>query len=200
LKDFADSSAKLTELQAVLNKAQREVDTDMGDADAKEEVQKLLFVSGGQSSTDTEAPPIVSVTKPDGTETPSPGGLFVPDNKATITFEHATSTSDQETPDTSRGTTDFGRWTPAEEDEENMFTPKQAREAAGLETDGEIVAWVQHGNCKPVVVTYGPRNAWKYKRLTAFRESDMLDELSTPRFGPNYRYGDAKVDGKLISK
>lgn len=37
-------------------------------------------------------------------------------------------------------TTDFGRWTLAEEDENNLITPEQARTAAGIETDGKIVA------------------------------------------------------------
>ncbi|KFY97250.1 hypothetical protein V498_02181 [Pseudogymnoascus sp. VKM F-4517 (FW-2822)] len=99
------------------------------------------------------------------------------------------------------GTTDFGRWTPAEEDENNLITPQQARAAAGIATDGTIVAWAKTGFSKPVIVRYGPRNARKYMRSTAFRESDFLDESQTPKFGPKYRKGDEKdEDGQLIRK
>ncbi|KFY98957.1 hypothetical protein V500_01505 [Pseudogymnoascus sp. VKM F-4518 (FW-2643)] len=98
-------------------------------------------------------------------------------------------------------TTDFGRWTPAEEDENNLITPEQARTAAGIETDGTIVAWAKSGFSKPVIVRYGPRNARKYKRSTAFRESDFLDESNTEKFGPKHRKGDEKdEDGQLVRK
>ncbi|KFY95250.1 hypothetical protein V500_02868 [Pseudogymnoascus sp. VKM F-4518 (FW-2643)] len=100
-------------------------------------------------------------------------------------------------------TTDFGRWTPAEEDEENVIimTPEEARKAAGLDTDGTIVAWAKTGISKPVIVRYGPRNARMYRRSTAFRESDFLDESKTQKFGLKNRKGDIKGDdGKLIRK
>ena len=97
-------------------------------------------------------------------------------------------------------TTEFGRWTPAEEDENNLITPEQARTAAGIETDGTIVAWAKHNFSKPVIVRYGPRNARKYTRSTAYRESDFLDESKTEKFGPDYRKGDNKERGKLIRK
>ncbi|KFZ23508.1 hypothetical protein V502_02015 [Pseudogymnoascus sp. VKM F-4520 (FW-2644)] len=131
----------------------------------------------------------------------SPRSLFVPDG-AGVTNQNGTSRS--KTPDPDRGTPDFGRWTPEEEDKYNIensgFTPVQARETAGLETGGKIVAWAQHNNSKPVIVAYGPRNSRKYKRSTAYRESDFLDESKTKKFGPGHRFGDDKVDGKLIRK
>ncbi|KFY68731.1 hypothetical protein V496_00875 [Pseudogymnoascus sp. VKM F-4515 (FW-2607)] len=94
-------------------------------------------------------------------------------------------------------------WTPAEEDEENVIimTPEEARKAAGLDTDGTIVAWAKTGISKPVIVSYGPRNARMYRRSTAFRESDFLDESKTQKFSPKNRKGDVKGDdGKLIRK
>ena len=100
-----------------------------------------------------------------------------------------------------RENTDFGRWTLAEEDENNLITPEQARTAARIETDGTIVAQAKSGFSKPVIVRYRPRNARKYKRSTAFRESDFLDESNTEKFGPKYRKGDEKdKDGQLICK
>ncbi|KAL5345184.1 hypothetical protein ACLOAV_009553 [Pseudogymnoascus australis] len=97
------------------------------------------------------------------------------------------------------GTTDFGRWTPEEEDQ--IMTPEQARKAAGLDTDGTIVAWAETRFSKPVIVRYGPRNARMYRRSTAFRESDFLDESKTPKFGKDDREGDKPgADGKLIRK
>jgi hypothetical protein len=97
-------------------------------------------------------------------------------------------------------TTDFDRWTPAEEDKANLIimTPEEARKAVGLDTDGTIVAWAEICFSKPVIVRYGPRNARMHRRSTAFRESDFLDESKTPKFGKNNRKGDE--DGNLIRK
>ncbi|KFY02411.1 hypothetical protein O988_02174 [Pseudogymnoascus sp. VKM F-3808] len=128
----------------------------------------------------------------------APGGLFVPEG-ASATNQNSISRS--KTPDSDQ---DFGRWTPEEEDQYNIdsgFTPVQARQTAGLETDGKIVAWAKHNNSKPVIVAYGPRNSRKYKRSTAYRESDFLDESNTKKFGPGHRFGDEKgEDMKLIRK
>ncbi|KFZ24700.1 hypothetical protein V502_00823 [Pseudogymnoascus sp. VKM F-4520 (FW-2644)] len=124
-----------------------------------------------------------------------PGSLFVPQNTQPGT--NATNPNGirrSESADPDRGTTDFGRWTPADEDENNLFTPGHAREAAGLETEGKIVAWATRGNSKPVIVAYGPQNSRKYMRSTAYRESDFIDK-DTKQFGPKHRFGDNKETG-----
>lgn len=176
--DFASSKQKLEELQAAQKKLQVEVDSEMGDADAEEEVEKSLFVK--EEPEDTS--PQVGV----------PGNS---NNNNDVTAQN-----ENNTPSPS----DFGRWTPEEEDQYYIlhggFTPAQAREAAGIETDGKIVAWADHKNSKPVIVAYGPRNSRKYKRSTAYREADILDEIKTKKFGPGNRYGDKKENGKLVCK
>ncbi|KFY03251.1 hypothetical protein V490_00241, partial [Pseudogymnoascus sp. VKM F-3557] len=99
------------------------------------------------------------VIKDEPVEETDPDSLFVPQNTQPGT--NATNPNGirrSESADPDRGTTDFGRWTPADEDENNLFTPGHAREAAGLETEGKIVAWATRGNSKPVIVAYGPQN------------------------------------------
>ncbi|OBT40484.1 hypothetical protein VE00_07884 [Pseudogymnoascus sp. WSF 3629] len=187
-KDLTTSSAKVNELQIVLKKAQRDSNTEMGDADAEEEVQKSLFVEDQSSGTGEKVLESVEEHTP----------LLGPPN---VTSQNGNKRSGTPGPD--RGT-DFGRWTPAEEDEYNIehngFTPVQARESAGLEQGGEIVAWAEQNNSKPVIVGYGPRNSRKYRRSTAAREAAFLDESKTPKFGPRNRKGDEKPDGQLIRK
>ncbi|OBT85140.1 hypothetical protein VE02_05627 [Pseudogymnoascus sp. 03VT05] len=194
-KDLTTSSAKVNDLQIVLKKAQRDSNIEMGDADAEEEVQKSLFVGDQSSKTGEEV--LESV------EEYQNRSLFVPDNNNNnVTGQNGNKRSGTPGPD--RGTPDFGRWTPAEEDkyniEHNGFTPVQARESAGLEQGGEIVAWAKQNNSKPVIVGYGPRNSRKYRRSTAAREVAFLDESRTPKFGPQDRYGDEKLAGQLIRK
>ncbi|OBT59307.1 hypothetical protein VE04_00385 [Pseudogymnoascus sp. 24MN13] len=179
-EDFTSSKKKLEELQAVVKKAQSEADTEMGDADAEEEVQKSLFVEDQSSKTGENV--LESVEEHTS--------LLSPDN-TNVTSQNGNIRS--KTPDPDRGA-DFGRWTPADEDENNLFTPGHAREAAGLETDGKIVAWATRGNSKPVIVAYGPQNARKYMRSTAYRESDFIDK-DTKQFGPKHRFGDNKETG-----
>ncbi|KFY62930.1 hypothetical protein V497_02149, partial [Pseudogymnoascus sp. VKM F-4516 (FW-969)] len=190
-KDLTASTAKVNEMQIVLKKVQKEADTEMGDADAEEGVQKSLFVDDHSSETGETF--LESVEKHTS--------LLGPDN-TNVTGQNGNKRA--ETPGPDRGTPDFGKWTPEEEDKYNIdsgFTPVQARKTAGLETDGKIVAWAKHNNSKPVIVAYGPRNSRKYKRSTAYRESDFLDESNTKKFGPGHRFGDEKgEDMKLIRK
>ncbi|KAL5349613.1 hypothetical protein ACLOAV_005908 [Pseudogymnoascus australis] len=190
-KDLAASTAKVNEIQIVLKNAQKEADTEMGDADAEEDVQKSLFV--GDHSSETGEKVLESVEKHTRLLGPDDTNVAGQDRKKRA-----------ETPGPDRGTPDFGRWTPEEEDQYYIlhggYTPAQAREAAGIETDGKIVAWASHQNSKPVIVAYGPRNSRIYKRSTAYREADILDEIKIQKFGPGNRYGDKKVDGKLVRK
>ncbi|KFY28050.1 hypothetical protein V491_00656 [Pseudogymnoascus sp. VKM F-3775] len=149
--------------------------------------------------------PMVDI-KNEPTEETNPGGLFVPQNTqpgANMANPNDTRRSESANP----GTPDSERWSPAEEDEYHIqnggYSPAAAREAAGIETDGEIVAWseLRNSNSTPVIVAYGPRNSRKYKRSTAYREASILDKTKAKQFGLRKRYGDAKDDnGNLICK
>lgn len=125
MEDFISSKKKLEELQAVVKKAQSEADTEMGDVDAEEEVQKSLFVEDQSSKTGENV--LESVEEHTS--------LLSPDN-TNVTSQNGNIRS--KTPDPNRGA-DFGWWTLADEDENNLFTPSHVREAAGLKTDGKIV-------------------------------------------------------------
>lgn len=120
------------------------------------------------------------VIKDELIEETNPGGLFVPQyTQPTANATNANGIRRSDSADPDLGTLDFGRWTPADKDETNLFTPGQAREAARLETDRKIVAQATRGNSKPVIVAYRLKNSRIYKRSTAYRESDFIGK-STP--------------------
>ena len=61
-----------------------------------------------------------------------------------------------------------------------LFTPADAREATGRTDDGEVRAWREQGNSTPVIIGFGPPNARRYKRSTAFQAGIAFDKDSTP--------------------
>jgi hypothetical protein len=88
---------------------------------------------------------------------------------------------------------------PSVDSEEYLFTPQEARKNAGLQTDGKIVAWREHGTSTRVIVAYGPRNSRKYLRSTLYQESNVIDEDAV-QFGPGHRLGDEKLNRKYVRK
>ncbi|KAH8790884.1 hypothetical protein F5882DRAFT_377227 [Hyaloscypha sp. PMI_1271] len=87
-----------------------------------------------------------------------------------------------------------------DDEEEEGFTPAQAREASGQSHGGKIVAWRQQDRSKLVIVMYGPQNAAKYERSTAAREDNDFDEDEIAQFGPDNRLGDVKVNKKFVRR
>lgn len=85
-------------------------------------------------------------------------------------------------------------------DDAGLFTPDQAREAMGIDADGKVVVWRQQGYSKPVIVAYGPPNARKYERSTAYQSGIEFDGDETPQFGPDHRVGDEKNGKKFVRR
>ena len=86
------------------------------------------------------------------------------------------------------------------EDAGLLFTPAQAREASGQTDEGEVKAWKEQGYSTPVIIVFGPPNAPKYERSTAYRAGITFDKEKIPKFGPDHRYGDELQGRKFVRK
>ncbi|KFY99063.1 hypothetical protein V498_01037 [Pseudogymnoascus sp. VKM F-4517 (FW-2822)] len=190
-----ESSDKLMNCQTDIDMAKKEKD----DFDKMDVDTASLFVEEGGNGSDGPSHPAEGEQQAPAENTPVTGNTHL---GAVVDLPPPSSpTRVKQEPANEADATDFGRWSPAEEDENNLITPEQARTAAGIETDGKIVAWAKTGFSKPVIVRYGPQNSPKYLRSTAYRESDFLDESKTEKFGPKHRKGDNKDDdGQLVRK
>ena len=85
-------------------------------------------------------------------------------------------------------------------EDQGLFTPAHAKEASGRTDGGEVRAWTERANSTPVILSFGPPNARKYERSTAYRAGIPFDRNNTPRFGPDHRFGDKQQDRKFVRK
>jgi hypothetical protein len=208
LKAKVDSSGRtLQQVEEEAQQAQKAEDEEMKDVDGEESPDTELFVdSGGPISGLTSHGSPVTFT----TESNVPGFKmgFIPaasqagSGPPGHSFGSSSSGSTDAPVIDLTDTSGNRQQLPINEDLEDagLFTPAQAREATGRTDGGEVRAWREQGNSTPVILSFGPPNARKYERSTAYRAGIPFDKKNTPNFGPDHRYGDEKQGRKFVRK
>ena len=191
LKTKADSLVQtLRQVEEEAQLAKKAEDQEMKDADSNEEE---LFVDPGNPITDIS---LKSESSFDGVNIES-----IPAAPQTGSGLPAHSFGEPPVVDL---TDTSGNPQPLAIDEDpedaGLFTPANAREATGRTDDGDIVAWTERGYSTPVIISFGPPNARKYERSTAYRSGIPFDKGKTDQFGPDHRHGDEKQGRKFVRR